>query len=222
MPLAVGERAVGVATLGGVAGRRSIRPSPQPCCSWPARRRWRWPRRALWPSATGSSRSTPRCWTACARGSRWSDSTTSSSSPTPRWSDLADRLSMPIADAIGTGREPSVGRFRRLGGGAGRQRRAHRGRARRLRGVPGALHGAGRRLLGAAHRAARRAARRHPRARGRAAQVRPDGDRLARAADAAGVACSGTRSCCARAGWTPPPATRSSAPSTARPSGCPR
>ena len=50
-----------------------------------------------------------------------------------------------------------------------------------------ALHGAGRRRGGRADRAPGGAARRHPRARGRPAQVGPDGDRLARAADAAGV-----------------------------------
>ena len=55
----------------------------------------------------------------------------------------------------------------------------------------GALHGAGRRRARRADRPPGGAARRHPRARGRPAEVRPDGDRLARAAHAAGVASLG-------------------------------
>ena len=65
---------------------RSTRRRRRPCSGSPARPRSRWPRPARWRSATGSPRSTRRCSTACARGSRWSGSTTSSCSPTPRWS----------------------------------------------------------------------------------------------------------------------------------------
>ena len=57
-------------------------------------------------------------------------------SPTPRWSDLADALAMPIA-AGDRRRAASPRRYalRRLGDGAGRQRRADRGRAGRSPGV---------------------------------------------------------------------------------------
>ena len=119
----------------------------------------------------------------------------------------------------GAGRGRSGGLLRGVGDDPGRLRRADRGRAAGRGRVAGALHGAGGRRGRLAHRPAGDAARRHPRARRRAAQDRPDGDRLARAAHAAGVACWATPSCCARGAWSPRRATRSSAPCTARPSG---
>ena len=140
---------------------------------------------------------------------------------------LAERLSMPIGAAIGAARasgasddpeayfaqweamladtdEPTADELTVSGHGAR------------------ALHGAGRRRGGRADRPPGRAARRHPRARGRPAQVRPDGDGLARAADAAGLG-AGLRGAAAHAAaGRARRARRSSGPSTARPSACRR
>ena len=75
------------ATLGGVSSGAPFDAAEATSCSgWPGRRRSRWPRRrALRAARLALAGQRGGAGLACARGSRWSGSTTSSCSPTRRW-----------------------------------------------------------------------------------------------------------------------------------------
>ena len=228
VPLQIGERSLGVATVGGVLtdGVRGGRDRDRAAAGRAGGDRAGRGRRARAAGlAVAGQRGRAR---RRARGDRAGRARHELVFANAAMEQLATRLSMPIGAAIGADRGDLPAEFdgdvllRRLGGRARGLRRADGGRARGLRVRAGALHGADRRRARRADRAPGGAARRHPRARGRPAQVDAHADRLARAAHAAGVG-RGLHGAAAHA-----PAgrglarRRSSAPSTARPSGSPR
>ena len=229
VPLQIGERSIGVATLGGRELRtRSPRRRARPCCVWPAQAATALAEADALAQQGGSRRSMRRCSTACARASRSSGSTTSWCSRTRRWSG-----------SRGGWRCRSG---RRSAPTAARSRRRSTARSTSPTGRPCSRTPTSRPptswtvsglvlerytapiedARGRADRAPGGAARRHPRARVRSAQVDADADRLARAAHAAGVGRGLHGAAAHSAGSTWTRARRSSTRCTARRSGCRR